>query len=78
MKKALFVGMSVAALLAMSNTALASVNPGGGDGNPLPTTVNECKKGGWENYGGLFKNQGDCVSYVVTEGRNAPNGPAAQ
>lgn len=27
-----------------------------------------CKDGGWQTYG--FKNQGDCVSYVVTGGRN--------
>lgn len=43
----------------------------------LPTSVGECKKGGWENFGGLFKDQGDCVSFVVTDGRNAPDGPLA-
>jgi len=43
---------------------------------PLPTNVNDCKKGGWENYEGLFKNQGDCVSFVATDGRNQPDGPA--
>lgn len=32
--------------------------------NP-PTDKNECKKGGWEGFmNWLFKNQGDCVSYV--------------
>jgi hypothetical protein len=31
-----------------------------------------CKKGGWQSYG-VFKNQGDCVSYFSTDGRNAPD-----
>jgi len=30
-----------------------------------------CKKGGWQSYG-VFKNQGDCVSYFATDGRNPP------
>lgn len=29
-----------------------------------PLTKNECKNGGWENYG--FKNQGQCVKFVET------------
>ncbi|MDG0867419.1 hypothetical protein [Candidatus Lucifugimonas marina] len=40
-----------------------------------PTSKSDCKKGGWEDYDGLFKNQGDCVSYVVTGGKNPPSGP---
>jgi len=32
---------------------------------PSPTNTDECKNGGWMNYGSAFKNQGDCVSYVV-------------
>ena len=36
-----------------------------------PTDKDQCKKSGWENFG-IFQNQGDCVSYVVTDGRNAP------
>lgn len=32
-----------------------------------------CKKDGWMSYG-MFKNQGDCVSYVATGGKNAPAG----
>ncbi len=35
----------------------------------LPATKAECKKGGWQNYD-IFKNQGDCVSYVATGGGN--------
>ena len=42
------------------------------DAPPLPITKNECKNGGWET----FKNQGDCVSFVATGGKNPPaNGP---
>ena len=43
-----------------------------------PTDKDDCKKGGWENYKGLFKNQGDCVSFVATDGKNQPDGPNAQ
>jgi hypothetical protein len=33
--------------------------------------ADDCKKDGWQAYG-IFKNQGDCVSWVVTLGRNEP------
>ena len=39
-----------------------------------PTTTSDCRKGGWRNFPG-FKNQGDCVSFVATEGKNQPSGP---
>jgi hypothetical protein len=39
----------------------------------FPTTTAECKGGGWEAFG-AFKNQGDCVSYVATGGKNQPAG----
>ncbi|HET7571329.1 MAG TPA: hypothetical protein VFJ77_01525 [Gaiellaceae bacterium] len=39
--------------------------------NPLPTNGDQCKKDGWKQYG-VFKNQGDCVSFVATGGRNLP------
>lgn len=35
--------------------------------------IGSCKKGGWRSFG-IFKNQGDCVSYIATEGRNPPSG----
>ena len=38
---------------------------------PLPTTKDQCKDGGWRAFG-VFKNQGDCVSFVATQGRNPP------
>lgn len=35
-----------------------------------------CKNGGWKDFG-VFKNQGDCVSYIATGGKNPPAlGPA--
>ncbi len=40
---------------------------------PRPTSADQCKKNGWQLYG-VFKNQGDCVSYVATRGKNGPNG----
>lgn len=38
---------------------------------PMPTNADQCKKNGWMTYG-VFKNQGDCVSYVATNGKNPP------
>jgi hypothetical protein len=38
----------------------------------LPTSKDQCKKGGWKTFGSVFKNQGDCVSFVATGGRNTP------
>jgi hypothetical protein len=37
----------------------------------LPTSKDQCKNGGWQAYL-VFKNQGDCVSYVATGGTNQP------
>ena len=34
------------------------------DTRPLPTTKDQCKNGGWRNFPD-FKNQGECVSFVV-------------
>ena len=39
----------------------------------LPTSAEQCKKDGWRAYG-VFKNQGDCVSFVATRGKNPPAG----
>ncbi len=39
---------------------------------PLPTSKDQCKKGGWKNYGDTFKNQGDCESFAATGGKNEP------
>jgi hypothetical protein len=37
----------------------------------LPKTKDDCKKGAWESFG-IFRNQGDCVSYVASGGKNEP------
>ena len=37
----------------------------------LPTSKAQCKNGGWKTYT-VFKNQGDCVSFVATGGKNPP------
>ncbi len=39
----------------------------------LPTDKEQCKDGEWMTFG-VFKNQGDCVSYVATGGTNPPGG----
>jgi hypothetical protein len=43
------------------------------DAKPLPTSKDQCKHGGWKTYG-IFRNQGDCVNYVATGGKNQPGG----
>jgi hypothetical protein len=51
------------------------IDPGGDivvvDAQPLPIIKDECKNGGWRAFG-VFKNQGDCVSFVATGGKNLP------
>ena len=40
-----------------------------------PANDEQCKQGLWATYvtpAGTFKNQGDCQSWVATNGRNAP------
>ncbi|MBM3819843.1 MAG: hypothetical protein FJW14_12630 [Acidimicrobiia bacterium] len=37
----------------------------------LPNQQHQCKNGGWQTFG-VFKNQGDCVSFVSTGGKNPP------
>jgi hypothetical protein len=40
-----------------------------------PTTKDQCKDGGWKTFTNpSFKNQGDCVSFVATNGKNPPSG----
>jgi hypothetical protein len=42
-----------------------------------PTTKKQCKKGGWRAFP-QFRNQGDCVSFVATGGKNPPANLGAQ
>jgi hypothetical protein len=40
-----------------------------------PTSKDQCKNGGWQTFTNpSFKNQGDCVSFVATGGKNPPSG----
>ena len=41
------------------------------DAQPFPISKDQCKNGGWRNFP-QFKNQGDCVSFVATGGKNSP------
>jgi hypothetical protein len=36
-----------------------------------PVTKSDCMNDGWQSYG-VFKNQGDCVSFVASGGKNPP------
>jgi hypothetical protein len=73
MKRYILAGSALVAsfYLAVGLVASAVVLPPGG----VPTTAEDCKQDGWRNYGDMFKNQGDCVSFVATDGRNEPDGP---
>jgi hypothetical protein len=45
------------------------------DTKVLPRNADMCKKEGWKRFydgGARFKNQGDCVSFVTTGGKNLP------
>lgn len=44
------------------------------NGCPMPIAQDQCTKNGWKGYGTTFRNQGDCVSFVATRGRNQPRG----
>ena len=51
----------------MINTAIYTFE------GPTLTDKDQCKNGGWQTFTsspGPFKNQGDCVSFVATDGRN--------
>lgn len=37
----------------------------------LPASRAQCKYGGWRNFGGMFKNQGQCVAFVVKQARQS-------
>jgi hypothetical protein len=41
--------------------------------NAYPTSDTQCKNNGWKAYG-VFKNQGDCVSFVASGAQNKPAG----
>ena len=57
------------AAVTVTTTPVGTPAPGG-----APTSVDQCKDGGWRNFTNpRFKNQGDCVSYVASHGRAGGN-----
>ena len=46
--------------------------------DPSPTSAEDCRKGAWQQLvgaqGNPFKNQGDCVSFVTSKGKNSAQG----
>lgn len=54
--------------------AIDNVTVSGGGGGTTPSVADQCKQGAWaslrDDRGNEFKNQGDCVSYVATKGKN--------
>jgi hypothetical protein len=54
-------------------TAIASPFGGGAAYFRITTlSTRDCKNSGWASFTNGFKNQGDCVSFVATGGRNEP------
>lgn len=76
-----FTADSAATTLTFQNTesnwcgpVIDNVSISGGPTAVVPASAGDCKKGGWaaltDHLGNAFKNQGDCVSYVATAGKN--------
>ena len=56
-----------------SPTDFVATNEAFTPGVEMPAAADQCRNGGWMAFG-VFRNQGDCVSYVATQGRNEPAG----
>jgi hypothetical protein len=60
--------------LNISASVGVTINPPPPPPTTIPTNADQCKHGGWQGLtdanGTLFKNQGDCVSFVATGGAN--------
>lgn len=59
-------------LLVFAAVGQAAAQPPPPPPQPLPTTTEQCLNGGWQTFK-VFKNQGDCVSFVATKGKNPPS-----
>ena len=79
----MFVKVLVSVAVAVSVTATGAAAVKAHTSTTTDVTVNgngngyskdQCKDGGWKNMGMGFKNQGDCVSFFATGGRNQPAG----
>jgi hypothetical protein len=65
-RRAFILSASVLALV----TPLTPVEPVGAAPRTEPTTTAQCKNGGWRDFPQHFKNQGKCVSFVATRGKD--------
>ena len=71
-----FLAMSSSTVLTFTSTTAGPWGPALDNVNVTENvpTANDCKKGGWHSMidalGNGFKNQGDCVSYFATGGKN--------
>jgi hypothetical protein len=72
-KYALATAVVVGAVGTISVASAAKPTNSGIDPAFAGYTKDQCKNGGWETFG-TFKNQGDCVSYFATGGKNQPKG----
>jgi len=45
---------------------------------PPPTSKQQCKHGGWKNFGSRFKNQGQCMRFVNSHHKHHPSGLPAR
>lgn len=73
--KGTFVASIVTLVVAISSISVAVAKPGQGNQPTNGYTKDQCKNGGWNNFSSpKFKNQGDCVSYFATGGKNPGNG----
>jgi hypothetical protein len=67
----LITGAGVALALLLPSTLGAALPTSTVTVPILPTDKDQCKDGGWQSFH-VFKNQGDCVSFVATQGKNPP------
>jgi choice-of-anchor C domain-containing protein len=75
-----FVATSPSTVLSFASTTIAGAygpaldNVNVTETVPIVPTANDCKNGGWvtmiDTQGNSFKNQGDCVSFFATGGKN--------
>ncbi len=71
-----FVGTGSPATISFASTSTGACGAAIDDVTVTETVATgaQCKKGGWasmhDSAGNAFKNQGDCVSYYATDGRN--------
>jgi choice-of-anchor C domain-containing protein len=72
-----FTATSASTTLTFTSTTATAYGPALDDVRVVaatPTAKDDCKNGGWQHLtdgqGHTFKNQGDCVSFVATKGKN--------